>query len=184
MTPPSGLTLKYIGLGLGTQNYSCATSDSSSMPVAIGALATLYDATALIAALPASSNAVTQTTCQADTHSNALSMLPRFGEHYFNASGVPSFDLFGAHDAQYPTGGLFLSARKTGVSPAPATACKGTDGAAAVPWLTLVDDGSSRTRGLKEVYRVETAGGSAPATCEGMEALVTRDYSAEYWFYG
>lgn len=35
-----------------------------------------------------------------------------------------------------------------------------------------------------EVYRVETAGGAAPTTCEGHEnSMLEVAYAAEYWFY-
>ncbi|KLU91477.1 malate dehydrogenase [Magnaporthiopsis poae ATCC 64411] len=36
---------------------------------------------------------------------------------------------------------------------------------------------------LQEVYRVRTAGGSAPATCKDMPATFEVQYTAQYWFY-
>ena len=38
---------------------------------------------------------------------------------------------------------------------------------------------------IREVYRVDTAGGVAPSTCEGVTGgLVTVEYAAVYYFYG
>jgi hypothetical protein len=37
---------------------------------------------------------------------------------------------------------------------------------------------------LKTAYRVNTAGGSPPKTCENMPTVFTVDYASEYWFYG
>ncbi|KUI58527.1 hypothetical protein VP1G_05845 [Cytospora mali] len=44
-SPPSNLTLKYIAIGHGIQNYTCASTDATA--VNIGALAVLYDITPL-----------------------------------------------------------------------------------------------------------------------------------------
>jgi hypothetical protein len=52
-----------------------------------------------------------------------------------------------------------------------------------VDWLFLQDDGRGVSKNLKAVYRVETAGGSAPATCSSA-GVVKVPYAAEYWFYG
>ncbi|CAN8105896.1 unnamed protein product [Discula destructiva] len=43
--PASGLTLKYLAVGQGLQNYTCATNTSTA--TSVGALAVLYDATEL-----------------------------------------------------------------------------------------------------------------------------------------
>jgi hypothetical protein len=51
LSPPNaGLSLKFIGLGRGTQNYTCANDSASSVPAANGALATLYDASCIATA--------------------------------------------------------------------------------------------------------------------------------------
>jgi hypothetical protein len=56
-------------------------------------------------------------------------------------------------------------------------------GNGSVPWLYLQYlDGT--TNGLKAVYRLNTAGGSPPKTCESMPAVFTVQYAAEYWFFG
>ncbi len=91
----------------------------------------------------------------------------------FAADGFPIFDL----------GELgFLRVKKEANIPAPANAEKGRRREGAVDWLKLVDAGESR--GLKEVYRVETAGGKAPSTCKDNDGTFEVHYAAQYWFYG
>lgn len=66
-------------------------------------------------------------------------------------------------------------------SAAPAGAALGANGFGSVPWIKL--DGLEGA--YKEVYRVQTAGGMAPANCSGAVAgtVFTVEYSAQYWFY-
>lgn len=173
--PASGLTLKYIALGLGTQNYTCASSTADTTPFAVGATATLYDATGSMSVPVAGKIAQDSLTCSAD-HLNSDMGLPRLGTHFFSAAGVPSFNLSAV--------GLFLSSKKVATAAPPTDACAGRDSGVAVAWLNLLDRDDGVSHGLSAVYRVKTTGGSAPATCEGMSALVERDYAAEYWFYG
>ncbi len=70
----------------------------------------------------------------------------------------------------------------------------GSDGSAAVPWLKLsvvtpdaplVVEQVDYRPGVKEVYRVNTAGGNAPSSCVGkVGTTFVQQYAAEYWFYG
>lgn len=73
-------------------------------------------------------------------------------------------------------------------STAPASAPKGENGVGngAVPWLRLPAlTGQTGNNGdIKAVYRLNTAGGKAPATCESSPAAFSVQYAAEYWFYG
>lgn len=70
---------------------------------------------------------------------------------------------------------------KLSAVPAPATASVGQGGVGlgAVPWLKLATR-LGATDGLEEVYRINTAGGSAPATCAGMPLAFQIEYAAEY----
>jgi hypothetical protein len=74
----------------------------------------------------------------------------------------------------------FAPCAKNNSVPAPAGASVGQGGvgAGAVPWLKLVTR-LGATGGLEEVYRINTAGGSAPATCAGMPATFEVQYAAE-----
>jgi len=161
---PSGLQLRYIALGYGTQNYTCASA--SAVPVSIGAVATLYNATYLAA--PVSASLIPSLPALALSTRSGLG-LPVLGHHFFAPGSVPTFAL----DAATPA--LALSAKKAADVPAPAGGVKDS-----VDWLMLVDNGSGGTTGLKAVYRVETAGGSPNSTCTAAGGLQVA-YAAEYW---
>ncbi|KAG4427617.1 hypothetical protein IFR05_016901 [Cadophora sp. M221] len=173
-------SLKYIAVGRGIQNYSCATS--SSAPLAIGAIANLYDTTTI-----AYSNttllhmfpplAVTVATPRNPTTSMRLysKMLKPLGIHFFDAAGTPIFDL-------QATGNILFAKKIQGVQ-APTTASKGPAGTGAVDWLFLGNKTEGYTSvGLSAVYRVVTAGGVSPACTAGM-GVHSVEYAAEYWFY-
>ncbi|KAI4724217.1 hypothetical protein E4T49_08042 [Aureobasidium sp. EXF-10728] len=161
---PGALSLKYITLGAGTQNYSC--SAAGAVPTAIGAVADLYDASLLKS--PARSSLIPSFAAVAySTHT--WFDLPTLGHHWFSAAGVPTFNLEGC---------AFLSAKKVATVPAPSASIDGS-----VDWLFLQDDGRGVSKNLKAVYRVETAGGSPPTTCSSA-GVVKVPYAAEYWFYG
>lgn len=179
-SPTPGLTLKAITLGRGTQNYTCK-ANSTAAPTAIGAKADLLDASAILPFLPPAAslailNLITEYLVSFDLSVIETSAIPILGHHYFDAAGVPTFDLGST--------GL-LKAKKLANIAAPATACKGANGGGdgAVDWLALTDAPGSV--GLKEVYRVETAGGKAPSSCGGgPERHIEVQYSAQYWFFG
>ncbi|KAL4784414.1 hypothetical protein BJX76DRAFT_219447 [Aspergillus varians] len=193
LPPPSdGLSLKSITLGRGTQNYTCASATNTTKPVATGATATLFDASC-IAALDTDNSDTSKTQSllhilpdvlrpiplsSTDLLANILNRLTNqnldIGRHYFTADGTPFFDLRGWNSSDSD----WIAAKMEDDMAAPARPGYGIT--KDVPWLKLTHvDG-----GLREVYRVHTSGGSAPATCEGMPEELTVDYTAEYWFYG
>lgn len=109
------------------------------------------------------------------------------GHHYFTDSTTPTFNL--VWDAT--NYGIFFSKKAFNVT-APATAVAGPDGSKAVPWLKLEVESpvapltieeKDLVPSVKEIYRVNTAGGAAPATCAGMPAAFSMQYAAEYWFF-
>jgi hypothetical protein len=177
------VSLKYVALGLGTQNYTCTSTPSSSsgVPVQVGAAATLSDATSflqynqpLIPYLPALVLGFNQLSAQVDANTLGL---PFLGHHFFNGAGSPEFDLTAISTR--------LVAKKLATVSAPSNASPGPGDAGAVPWLQLGDNGAGLSfGGLQYVYRVETAGGSAPATCANQDSTFQVPYAAEYWFYG
>ncbi|KAL4902958.1 hypothetical protein BDW74DRAFT_180252 [Aspergillus multicolor] len=196
--PSKGLSAKAITLGRGTQNYTCASSSDSEAPEATGATATLFDASC-VAALDAQYGAGASTGTQSILHllPDVLMPVPLsttdlsaiilqrlskqdlvVGKHYFTADGTPFFDLRGVGRENSDSGSDWIAAKKDDQMDAPSKPGFGITGD--VPWLKL----TAVEGGYREVYRVHTAGGSAPATCEGMPAEFTVDYTAEYWFYG
>ncbi|KAL9603983.1 MAG: hypothetical protein Q9179_002011 [Wetmoreana sp. 5 TL-2023] len=180
-SPAAGLSLKAITLGRGTQNYTCKAG-STAAPVAVGAKADLLDATPLLPLFPSPSqsqtilNLLPEYLVSFDFAIIETSSIPILGKHIFDGAGVPTFDL-GKNGV--------LKAKKIANIAAPATACKGANGKGngAVDWLALTEVPGSV--GLKEVYRVETAGGKAPASCGGgPDHHIEVDYAAQYWFFG
>ena len=106
--------------------------------------------------------------------SDKLVNMDLIGHHYFvGKSPVFNMDQNG-----------FVTAKKEGEAPAPAGAPKGGNGQGdgAVAWLYLTDDGSEGAS-WKQIYRVDTAGGSPPDTCEGVTGNFEVEYAAQYWFY-
>jgi len=166
-------------VGRGTQNYTCATADGSTIPVAIGAVASLFDGSCLIAP---NSNVYDMFAAQILQLSQALSTLLAniasqvfkkqmlLGIHYFPLPKTPLFDLRFNEATDWATVGAIANVS----APVPATT-------PAVDWLKLTrKDGS----GIQEVYRVKTLGGKPPATCQGQKPSFQVDYVAQYWFYG
>jgi hypothetical protein len=176
-----GLVLKHIAIGRGTQNYTC--DNATAVPTQIGAVATLYDASCVAVLWPDVFAMLTGVSMKFNLSGGEAPRLAPHnlvisGHHYFDKS-TPFFDL----DTPYAQLG-HIGAGKNGSEPAPANAPKGQQSEAAVPWLKLTAKPNMATGGLQEVYRVGTAGGSAPATCAGMPAGTFEvQYAAEYWFY-
>ncbi|KAM0555094.1 hypothetical protein ACHAPJ_006443 [Fusarium lateritium] len=196
---PQGVTLKHIALGFGIQNYTC--TEAGVDPKAAGALAVLYDVTELYPGQGRSSlsqekwNSLTadilnthQVPLNRDGNGGAsltnpfpkkqslqfegYRKIPYIGHHFFNAAGVPTFDLDKVKQ-------LLISKKLDGIK-APASASAGPEGTGAVDWLYLGDAGGST--GVSSVYRVLTAGGAS----HGCKAPGTdsTSYATLYWFYG
>lgn len=96
------------------------------------------------------------------------------GKHFFQNSTTPFFNL---DTSQLKIGEAGCA--KDNQTDAPADAPKGQQGEKAVPWLRLKTR-TGATGNLQEVYRLETVGGSAPATCQGQPAAFEVQYSAQY----
>jgi hypothetical protein len=174
--PPPTSSPTIIALGVGTQNYTCnSTTSTYGSNVAV---ADLYDITNLVNSNTKDSLCKlylkNSQDCNADD--NPLN-LNHFGLHYFDSNSKPNFDFT-------KSGYGWLQAKKGAGVPAPNSAYKGVKPNAhgAVDWLYLLDNGAGVSQKLQSVYRVETAGGSPPATCSGNEKIQI-PYAAEYWFY-
>jgi len=125
-------TLVAVAIGRGIQNYTCATG--SSIPVALGALVTLFDATALaysnenllhtlpglVVYLPLPSSGIL---------AKAGYYLDILGHHYFDSAGTPNFNLSSVNKLGF--------VEKTANVNAPALENKGPVGTGAIPWLQL-----------------------------------------------
>lgn len=173
--PATGLKLSHVAIGRGTQNYTCAANpNTSTAPKAVGAIATLFNATCQAVRAPAVLADVTALALNYQIPSSQIADIMQSGHHEFTEKGVPLFKLvtdkvnFG-----------YVQAKPAANSTAPTTAVKGTNGLGTVAWLKL----DAVEGDYKSVFRINTAGGTAPKTCEGLEGDFTVPYSAEYWFY-
>ncbi|KAM0339373.1 hypothetical protein ACHAPU_010938 [Fusarium lateritium] len=200
-SPPQGVTLKHIALGYGIQNYSCADVGASPVATGALAVlydvTHLYpgqsrsslsaDKWAALTTdvgnsgkvpLNLNENGVGASLTNPFPKKQSLrvdsinSKVPYLGHHFFNAAGVPTFDLDKA--------GQLLIAKKIDGIKAPASASAGPEGTGAVDWLYLGDAGGSK--GASYVYRVLTAGGvSHGCKAKGTDST---SYATLYWFYG
>lgn len=203
--PSTGLNLKYIALGRGTQNYTCENSTSSAVPVSVGAAATLFDASciasksltllhempAIAGETPTGSLALLAELLSHTTNSSDLIL----GEHYFNAAGYPVLDLrlSGSQDWVVATKNASVDAPQTSTSTCQNVAwleldrkpgrCSG-NGIEVRYILRQDDEANCILTAIQKVYRVNTYQGSAPSTCAGLNETVEVQYAAEYWFFG
>lgn len=188
---PSGMTPLHATIGRGTQNYTCDLASPASAPMAVGAIATLYDASCVATQYPDVFALLPDITLQFSTPANVsgpaspsgiLSFFDTkiLGHHYFSTTTTPVFDL----NTPYAMFGEVVGMTANKVA-APLDAPKGQAQVSfgAVPWLKLVATNAS-TGPVQAVYRVNTAGGNPPTTCEGMPSSFTVEYAAEYWFWG
>ncbi|KAH7309456.1 hypothetical protein B0I35DRAFT_482232 [Stachybotrys elegans] len=178
--PAAGHRVHHVAVGRGTQNYTCDTSNSTAVPAAQGAVAVLFNASCIAALYPDLLQAIPGMAVHF-TVDEAQQLGPAglqvSGHHYFIDNTTPAFDLSGPdHDF-----GMYIGKKANGTD-APTTAAVGLGGEKAVPWLRL---GSieGTTQNMQEVYRVNTAGGSAPATCAGQPESFQIEYATVYWFF-
>lgn len=99
------------------------------------------------------------------------------GHHYFSDATTPEFNLDTTRNKQY---GIVMTKKGAAID-APSDAAQGDYGA--VSWLYLTTTTGTVGR-YKSVYRVNTASGSPPSTCEGMASSFEIQYSANYYFFG
>ncbi|KAF9638862.1 hypothetical protein BFW01_g9759 [Lasiodiplodia theobromae] len=182
-SPSEGLILSHVAVGRGTQNYTCSGASASSAPTAKGAVATLFNATCQAARTPdllydTPSIALAYDIPSAQTALAAYDILLS-GHHFFTDDTTPFFDL----DTDQHSYGT-VACKKDSAANAPAlnssssvksnyaAGTQGTDNGD-VPWLKLdaVQDSTGYT--WKEVYRLNTAGGQPPKTCEGIDGDFT-----------
>lgn len=180
-----------------TQNYTCPTTDPNAPPQSLGALATLYNVTCLLdqSLTGLYSNFVnTILTTPLPNPVTCPQLDALSGHHYFTNGNITATFNLNAPLAKY---GITF-ATKAAAIPAPTTAKTGLDGSKAVPWLKLQSIGSNpkpdvpdvtisaadAKADVQEIYRINTAGGAAPATCvDHVGQTFQQDYVAEYWFW-
>ncbi|KUI57936.1 hypothetical protein VP1G_05229 [Cytospora mali] len=158
----SGLILKHVAIGRGTQNYTCDTTDETASPSAVGAVATLFNASCIAATYPDLLNMLPRVALAfnlTESSSYLSNLLPAdtkdtlapgnymiSGHHYFLNTTTPFFNL----DTTNGELGEVPCAKAASVS-APADAPTGQQGEKAVAWLKLQAREGATGR-LEEVY--------------------------------
>jgi hypothetical protein len=97
------------------------------------------------------------------------------GHHFFQSGPIFALDMLAS---PYP----MAQVAKANDTAAPATACPGLAGEGTVKWLYLKDTKGVSQGGIDTVYRLETAGGMAPATCKEMPKTFEVKYAAQCKF--
>jgi hypothetical protein len=159
LAPSADMQLVMVALGEGTQNYTCG-ANLTAPPTAIGAVAQLFDASCAVANDP-----TVETVALGSIEEDPKSI----GAHFFVDNTTPDFDIVGLGNTQ---------AKKV-------QDCDAPEPTADVKWLRLEAKADGSTSSVKQIYRLNTVGGLAPKTCEGMSEgqVVTVGYQAQYWIY-
>ncbi|KAM0713473.1 hypothetical protein Q7P37_010435 [Cladosporium fusiforme] len=167
--PASGRMLSHVAIGRGNQNYTCDLSNSTAIPVPAGAVATLFNVSCLAADMPELLARICPIALDLPIPSAQDANSPIYqgmsGHHYFTDNTTPFFDLdTGAH--AYGNGAF----KKGDSTPAPEDSVPGPygDGNGSVAWLRLDAKTAASGQAFQEVYRLNTAGGQPPKTCQGM----------------
>ena len=105
-----------------------------------------------------------------------LGSLELLGHHFFYNSTTPEFNLDTTEEHQL---GIVMTNKVSEIK-APANASQGQYGAATWLYLKTV---AGTVGDYKAVYRVNTASGAAPKTCEGQASHFEIQYSANYYFF-
>ncbi|PLW49589.1 hypothetical protein PCASD_02239 [Puccinia coronata f. sp. avenae] len=169
LQPPTGMTLKFLALGSGTQNYICQKDPSGKTTswAPHGAEATLYDiskdsskADQLVTDLMAGSK---------DKRARPnLNSYPVLGKHTFKSEK-------GKLSPTFQIGSDTLILQKTQSTPSPLNSKRNVD------WLQL--DAVEGTL-AKRVYRTTTRGGKVNAPkCPKVNEITKEPYAAIYSFW-
>jgi hypothetical protein len=102
------------------------------------------------------------------------------GHHRFGNSTTAVFDL---NTASHTYGQVIAHKADSMNAPNQSPVGQSPSENGAVAWLYLLPSAES-TADTTSVYRTHTAGGSAPATCEGQKVgTLSVEYAALYWFF-
>ncbi|EAU90444.1 hypothetical protein CC1G_00828 [Coprinopsis cinerea okayama7 len=172
-----------ILLGVGVQNYTCTEAGTYA---AAGAVAELFDISNLDPRAFQTSQDVAMEawTRTAEVRSaNAVRRairgnIPNAGEHYFvtspSGTGISPIWDQRSNDPRRNNPDAFVIGAKAGGIPAPT-------GPQDVDWLEI-----SNVQGklARTVYRTDTRGGPAPASCIPGSPVLSVKYTSKYWLFG
>jgi len=173
--------VSYVLLGVGFQNYTCSSAGTYT---SAGAVADLLDISCL-STIPDVFNNIQnvaydgwkQAPPDVKTLGPVVGGYPFMGSHFFSTSpsgtGIsPVWDFRGAIAKGNPD--AFVLAAKVANIPAPT-------GPQDIDWVQLkAVSGALAT----QIYRTDTRGGVAPASCAVGSAPLSVKYVSKYWLYG
>lgn len=145
-------------------------------------MAKLYNATCIAANYPDLMEMLPSIAYRINLPANDYAAFPPanlflMGHHFFYDATTPEFNLDTKPSRQF---GIAMTKKDAAIN-APTDAAQGNYGAVSWLYLSTVDGTIGR---YKSVYRVNTASGSPPATCNGMPSAFEIQYSANYYFFG
>ncbi|KAF5310539.1 hypothetical protein D9619_007846 [Psilocybe cf. subviscida] len=181
-------TLKgaWVGIAIGTQNYTCSSAGTYTN---VGALAELFDVSCLVntpifASLPDLAINAWEAAPPAVPASQLISLLHGFGgvlgQHYYvvnplTGTGInPKWDFTSASHAGDAS--AYVVAAKTTGTAAPT-------GSQDIDWVFLTGL-TGENKLAQQVYRTDTRLGQPPATCTPGTPNIVVKYAAKYWGYG
>ncbi|KAJ3821562.1 putative malate dehydrogenase [Lentinula raphanica] len=184
--PAPKFTPSFVGLGVGTQNYTCTSNGTYSN---VGALAELFDISCLYGEpgfdeLTSVTSLLWNAAPPALTPAEIISFGEKYdlsfvlGEHYFvvnpvTGSGLsPKWDFTSHAFAGNPN--AYVVGSKVDDVPA-------VTGSSDIDWLYLTNLTGSLAN---EIYRIETRGGQPPSSCTPGSNNITVKYTSLYWFTG
>lgn len=153
-----------LAIGRGSFNYSCQDRAPANPPQFIAQYTQLYNAAALVAALP--------------NEESFHELIPDFLDYDYEMLANSSLECMGSIGTLDSLAAITLLDIDTfQVSPyewmwPPGN--RSIDG----KWSHSVSEGFEW-----EVYRVEMTGGAIPIICDEQNVTIEADYVAEYWFY-
>ncbi|KAJ7250605.1 hypothetical protein C8J57DRAFT_677209 [Mycena rebaudengoi] len=175
----------FIGLAIGNQNYTCGSTGTYT---SVGAVAELFDISCLYGSpefekLQDIAYTMWKFAPPAAPISVIIEYMASFhasfvlGQHYFipaaSGTGVsPKWDFSSAALEGHPD--AFVVAAKAGGLPAPT-------GPKDVDWLAL---NGVQGKLATQVFRLNTAGGVPPASCNPGSSPISVKYASTYWLYG
>lgn len=152
---PPSVDLRLVLIAHGQGMQNYTCATPASIPSAIGAIAELYNASCAVAN-------------PGEAQTNII-QAAAIGSHFFADLTTPEFSIPGLGDTR---------AKKVEEVAAP-------NPIADVKWLRLQAQTSGSTSQVRFIYRLNTVGGNAPASCQDRAEgeVVTVHYQAQYWIY-
>jgi len=177
----------YIGVAIGTQNYTCGSAGTYTNNVA---LAEVFDVSCLYntpvwSSIPDTAYAVWKAAPPTLPASAVISLLHNIntpvvlGQHYYTTNPITGTGVSPKWD--FTSSGATTGNKDAYVVAAKASGLSAPTGSKDIDWVLL---NSIQGKLASQVYRVDTRGGQPPATCTPGSSPIAVKYVALYWLFG